>query len=353
MGTALLERRASGSYLTDAGQLLYRRTRRMIAQMEVALIELGCQSVGGDVSAVANRLSRSQLRGLLAIVDYGSFSAAAERMSVTQASLQRAARDLESNLHKTIYHRTAAGVMVTQDGVEFSRRIKLAIQEIEWGIREITAAQGVASSQITIGALPFGGAILLASLLDEFIASHADADIRILTEGAAEMLKRLRVGEVDLVIGIIQDAMTPDLKNEAFAPTPYVIAGREGHPLTMAGRVSIAELSGFDWVVGAEGSSRRTCFEALFSGHALPKSRIATSSLTIIRHLLADSDRLTVMTSYELEQEGEALTALPYTVPFQNPAIGVTMRADWLPTKLHREFIELLRSRIAATLVPR
>jgi LysR family transcriptional regulator, regulator for genes of the gallate degradation pathway len=55
---------------------------------------------------------------------------------------------------------------------------------------------------------------------------------------------------------------------------------------------------------------------------------------------------LTVMTSYELKEEGGALAALSFDPPIPAPAIGVTMRTDWLPTQLHQEFIGLLHSRI-------
>ncbi|WP_206241915.1 LysR family transcriptional regulator [Novosphingobium terrae] len=351
VGVALLDRGASGSDLTDTGLILHRRTRRMFDQIERAIGELGVLHPAAANSA--RRITRSQVRVLIAIIAQGSFPAAARALGITQASLQRAARDLESSLGQSVYCRTAAGVMVTPEGIEFGRKLKLALQEITWALREIAAQQGdTATSRITIGALPFGGSVLLASVLEEFMARHPRADLRITNEGASEMMKRLRSGDVDLVIGLAQETSGADLAHEFLAETPWLVVARRGHPLTRAAMVTLEDLARYDWVVGAEGSSRRACFDALFRGAARPKAPIATSSISVIRPLLSGSGRLTLMTSYELTHQDGTLAALPFRSISPVPAIGITMRADWLPTALHRDFLDLLRARVTASTSP-
>jgi len=349
IGAVLLERRASGSYLNELGEIFHRRTTRLFEQFEQALTILGVPEDTAPV--IAKRISRSQARSLIAIVESGSFAQAAQSLELSQASLQRAARDLEGNLKKSIYYRTAAGVMVTPAGVEFGRRIKLATQEIEWGIQEIEAARGSVASQIAIGAMPFGGSMLLASVLDAFVQANPKVDVKIVNESASEMLKRLRDGEVDFVIGLVQETTADDLVNEALARTPYTVVARRGHKLARQGEIRLEDLLQYDWVVGTPGSSRRACFERMFEGGPGPKTSIATSALPIVRHLLLRSDRLALMTSYEVMHESD-LTALPFGPAGPAPAIGVTMRAGWLPTALHQEFIDLLRRHTADTTTP-
>lgn len=347
LAATLLERRASGSYLTPLGEIFQLRVQSFIAQVEGALLDLGVSGGEAAISQVAKRISRSQVRSLISLIESGSFPAAASVLGLTQASLQRAARDLESNVRKPIFYRTAAGVMVTPKGIEFGRRLRLATQEIEWGIREIGAARGSSQSQIAIGALPFGGSMLLATVLDEFATNHPKVDVRIVTEGATEMLKRLRAGDVDMVIGLVQETTAEDLRNESLVQTPYRIVCHRGHPLAERELVTLTDLLAYDWVVGTEGSSRRQCFDRLFRDADRPKAPIATSSIPIIRHLLTSNHRLTLMTNYELDYEGEAFVALPISTIEPQPSIGVTLRAGWIPTRLHREFVKLLHRRVA------
>lgn len=347
VGEVLLERKASGSYLTEAGKIFHVRVQRMFAQMEAALQDLGVGNAAA-ASTVANRLSRSQVRSLIAVIESGSLAKAADDLELTQASLQRAVRHLEGNLGAAVFHRTSTGVMVTPDGVDLGRKLKLATQEIEWGLQEIEEARGAQASRMVLGTLPYGGSMLLASVLDEFTRRHPDAGIRILTEGATEMMRRLRFGDVDLVVGIIQETTSDDLSNEIFAHTQFQVVARRDHPLANRPDVTLDDLAAYDWIAGLEGASRRLCFDALFQGHSLPRAPIETSTLPIIRQLIADSDRLTLMTQYELKHERHALVALPYGPIAARPAVGVTMRNNWLPTRIHSDFIRLIRSTLEA-----
>jgi DNA-binding transcriptional LysR family regulator len=352
IGTPLLDRHACGTYLSEAGIILHRRVVRMFEQLTEALVAL--EVPGGHTGAVsiAQRLTRSQIRGLFSIIEGKSFATAGETLGLTPASMQRASRDLENNLRKEIFFRTAAGVMVIPAGVEFGRRAKLALQEIDWAINEIKLAQGIGDTKIVIGALPFGGSVLLASVLEEFVADHPQVDVQIINEGASEMMKRLRAGDVDLVVGLNQEACGDDLISQTLAETPYVVAARRGHPLASSGKVSTEDLARFSWIVGTEGSNRRRCFESLFDGNTRPKTSIATCSLPIILNLMVGSNRLTLMTSYELVHEN-MLVPLPVKASLPCPSIGITTRAQWLPTAHHRDFMKLLETRVTASIRPR
>lgn len=140
IGVGLLERGANGSYLNELGVIFQRRTERLFNQIEQALIELGVAA--GNAPMMASRITRSQIRSLISIVENGSFAQAARALDVSQATLSRAARDLERDLRKPLYHRTAFGIAATPAGAEFARKLKLATREIEWGIEELDSATG-------------------------------------------------------------------------------------------------------------------------------------------------------------------------------------------------------------------
>jgi DNA-binding transcriptional LysR family regulator len=116
--------------------------------------------------------------------------------------------------------------------------------------------------------------------------------------------------------------------------------------------VTLDDLAAFDWVVGTPGSSRRSCFDRLFAGRRRPRARIETSSLPTIRLLLALSNRLTLLTFYELMYEEDTLAAVRYGPIEPVPCIGLTTRENLLPTQLLTSFIELVQKRIVGSLMP-
>ena len=352
IGATLLERRASGSYLNERGVIFHRRVARLLSQIEEALEELGVQGGGAPLSIIASRITRSQIRSLSAIIENGSFVQAARALDVSQASLHRAARDLERNLRRPLYHRTAFGIMATPPAAEFARKVKLALREIDWALEELDAANGNFGSKLVIGAMPLAGSVLLASVLQEFLSVYPNVSVRISSGNADDMLKNLRVGNVDLVIGLLRDPTPPDLINEPLVETPYLVAARHGHPLTRKPRATLEDIAAYEWVVGTPGASRLVCFDTIFARRRRPRATVETSSLATIRLLLNQSDRLTLLTNFELMCERESFAEVPFGPISLVPSIGVTTRTNWLPTPLQANFLELFRKRIVGFLEP-
>ncbi len=126
----------------------------------------------------------------------------------------------------------------------------------------------------------------------------------------------------------------------------YVVAVRQGHPLTARKVVRVEDLLDFDWVVPNQGAPRRLAFDQLFvpTGR-LPKTSIESHSLATIRATLVDSDRMAILTRSELaaEERMGLLTSIDIGPIRPSPVIGVTTRADWLPTSRQQAFLDLLR----------
>lgn len=350
IGVSLLERSANGSYPNELGVIFQRRTSRLFTQIEHALVELGMPACQAPM--MSSRITRSQIRSLISIVENGSFALAARALDVSLAALSRAAHDLERTLGKPLYHRTVSGIAATPAAAEFARRLKVATREIEWGIEELDSARGTLKGQIVIGAMQLTGSLLLTSVLNEFISAHPYANLRISNGSSSGLLGSLRGGDVDFVIGLLQDPPCEDLSQEPLAEAPYVVVARRDHPLFAKRRVMPDDLSAYDWVVGTPGASRRTCFDTLFAGGRRPQARVETNSLPTIRLVLARSDCLTLLTSYELMYEDDALAAVPYGPIEPVPWIGVTMRNNWSPTPLQANFLRLIRKRTTAPLTP-
>jgi LysR family transcriptional regulator of gallate degradation len=351
MGVALLQRCARGTYPNEFGVIFHRRTQRFFAQLEAALLELGVNAPI-PLPRIAGRISRSQLLSLISIVEHGSFVQAAHALDMSQAWLQRAVRDLERIVRTPLFAQTASGIVATPAAAEFARRIKLAQREIELGIDEVEAARGNSGGEIVIGAMRVAGSIMLASVVNEFASSYPSANIRVLIGSPREMMRSLRCGDVDAVIGLLQDPDSSDLVQEPLGELPYVVAARHGHPLVQRDNVTLEDLARFEWVVGSAEGGRRARFDKLFAAVRKPLVRIEASSVPTLRLLLAQSDRLTLLTSYELMCEEDTLTAIRFAPIEPVPWFGLTTRENWLPTGRQASFMDLIQKRIVSLLMP-
>ena len=346
----IFDRRQSGCYATALGAILLPRVRRFFEHIGAALSEplVGTPLVGRQaVGATINKISRLQMRSLIAISENPSFEAAARRLNVSQPALYRPAKALERELRRTLYQRTARGVTTNLQGAELARRFQVALREIEYGLEELQAAQGSVVSRIAIGNIPHSDTEILSASINKLLASHPRARIQVVDGHYDVLLNDLRAGKLDLLFGVLRRPdWASDVTEELLFENPYMIVARRGHPLSRRKRFTRRELARYDWIMPEPGTPRRQAFERMFAGlRGAPNVTIETTSLPIYRNILVSTDQLTLMSRLATRSNGDAgLTVLSFRSPHLARRDGVASRIDWHPTQVHLHFLELLRS---------
>jgi DNA-binding transcriptional LysR family regulator len=347
LGVRLLERRRSGSFLTPLGSVLLPRVQRLFAQIESALSDpvIGASLSGRETTrSVENKITDTHIRALAAIAEGGSFEAAARSLKISQPALHRSARDLERVLRRHLYQRMARGMAPTAQARELARRLKVALREVEYGIEEIRAAQGVFTSRITIGNIPHSGTHLLSQAISRFLTLYPRASVHVLDGHYETLLDSLRAGDLDLLFGVLRrPAWATDVREEFLFSNPYAVFVGRSHPLARARKTTLRELAAYEWILPARGTPRREAFEHIFAGSAhRPTVSIETTASGIYKSILVATDMVALLPTAEA-QFGEGLTILPFDSPALARRDGVASRADWQPTRLHQRFLELLR----------
>lgn len=345
----LLERRRTGTYLTALGSVLLPRVQRLFAHIQSALCDpvIGASLSGRETTkSVENKITDTHIRALTAIAECGSFEAAARRLNISQPTLHRSARDLERVIRRSLYQRMARGLAPTSQARELARRLKVALRELEYGIEEIRAAQGIFMSRIRVGNIPHSGTHLLSKAIKHFLALYPAAFVHVLDGPYEPLLDSLRAGDLDLLCGVLRrPAWAIDVREEFLFSNPYAVVVRRQHPLARVRNVTLRDLAGYDWILPARGAPRREAFERLFAGSArVPIVSIETTSSAIYKSVLATTDRIALLSTLEAQfMEPKALTIIPFHSPVLARADGVATRADWQATRLHQQFLDLLR----------
>jgi LysR family transcriptional regulator, regulator for genes of the gallate degradation pathway len=347
--TRLFERRRSGCYTTELGAILLPRVRRFFDHIRSALTEpaVGAPFAGRqNIDGIINKLTRPQLRSLIAISENQSFQAAARWLGIAEPSLQRSAKELERELRRTLYRRTASGMTTTLLGSELARRFKLALREIEYGLEEVHAAQGIVVSRLAIGNIPHSNNQMLATAINGLLSEHPSVHVQIIDGHYEALLHDLRTGKLDFLFGVLRRPdWVLDVKEELLFFNPYVVVARKNHPLTSVKTHTPSDLSRYDWIMPGPGTPRQQAFERMFAATPNhPRVSIETTSMQICRAVLASTDRLTLMSKVESElNDNNSLAVLPVKSPHLSRVDGVATRLHWQPTSIHQQFLDLLR----------
>ncbi|HVW56165.1 MAG TPA: LysR family transcriptional regulator [Rhizobiaceae bacterium] len=345
--TALFVRRADGTYPNEAGRLLEIRVRRFFEQLSSAVSLVFSANMRSDdaIRAVTNRITASQVKALIAIARSASYGGAAKMLGITEPSLHRAARELEQILGRSLFYRSPTGVVVNRLGAEIARRWGLAQLEIDIGFDEVRALGGFFSGRVAIGSLPLARTLILPRAINHTTQIYPRAHFEIIDGPYQTLLRNLREGVLDFLVGALR---TPppfdDIHGDELLWDPYAVVARKDHPLFGKTDVGLVDLAGFDWVIAREGTLIRSAFEALFADGPRPLANIETSSLIATRGLLMESDRLTLLSERQIaiDEQAELLKVLPFPLPHTTRSIGVTTRRDWLPSAVHKCFLQCL-----------
>lgn len=345
-GTPLFRRASTGMRPTAEGGLVTLRIGRLFAALEEMRRRAQAARRGRPGQRLDHVVTMTHLRTVRAVADARGLSAAARTLGLKAPNVHRAVRELETLVGARLFDRLHNGVEPTPLGAEVARLAGLALREIRAAHEDLDEARGRATGKVVIGAQPLARTDLLPAAIGAFCTRVPTAGVE-LVEGSYEILvEALRRGELDIMLGALrQEPGESDLQETPLVSDSLSILARAGHPLAGRSDVTIAELARYPWVIPRPGAPTRTHFDKLFEGFALP-GLVESSSLVMIRALLAASDRLTLLSRRRIlyEEEQGLLAALPIPLPFTERDVGITTRANWYPTRLQRAFLAILKA---------
>jgi DNA-binding transcriptional LysR family regulator len=180
---------------------------------------------------------------LIALVEHGSFAAAARALDLSQPALTRAIQSLERRLGASVFVRSSAGVRPTDVGLlllERARDLLTRAGEIDAAIGK---AGGLRSVELNVAFGPYPAAMLLEAALVQFCAAAPDVSVRTFVGDWADVLQRVRSGQADLAVLELSLATddplleTQPLREHAL----HWVVGR-GHPLDRGRDATLAEI---------------------------------------------------------------------------------------------------------------
>lgn len=351
----LFDRKSDGMYITELGQVYAERVERAM-QMLFDGVHDAMKSAGNSSLTQArhrfNLMTTTQLRALIAVAAARNFSVASRNINISQSSLHRSARDLETLLGISLLEKVSTGISPTKSALYLCRAAKLAFSEITQGQDEIQISQNKEVGEIKIGSMPFARTSILPGSIIDFCNRYPDFKVTVTDGPYADLLTHLREGDLDLLVGALRNP-TPseDVVQEELITSPLVIVARREHPLLNVATLSLPLLSKASWVVPMKNTPTRAIFDSLFTnqGTDIPERLVETSSQEVLKYLLKESDRLTVISTHQITHElaNGQFKILPFAVTHGARPIGITTRKSWRPTTNQQQIIELLRIKAA------
>jgi DNA-binding transcriptional LysR family regulator len=240
-----------------------------------------------------------QLEAFLAVARFRSFSDAARSLFTSQPSLTLLVKNLEEALRVKLFHRTTRRVEITAAGQELLPIVERAIAELELARENLSDLEALRRGKVAIGALPSGSADLVPHALQAFIQRHPEVRVTVKDAVADELIKMVRVGEVDFAIGSTPE-LEPDIQFAPIARDTMHLVCRENHRLARRREVAWSEIADEPFIAMTPGTSVRHASDSAFA--------------QIKRAKKPDYEVGLLSTMFGLARAGVGVTALPTAV---------------------------------------
>ncbi|RAI63115.1 LysR family transcriptional regulator [Pseudomonas fluorescens] len=341
----LFERHANGMRLTDFGERLLPRARRVLAELDSVPRLLD----GADKRAVEPLylFQARRLQVFVKLCETQHMQTVASLLGLSQPAISSTIKVMENGCGQPLFERTPRGLQPTRASQEILFPIRRALNELRHIETDITALRGVLQGVVHIGALPLGRTRILPEAIVRMMADHPQIQV-ITNESPFDLLATdLRAGDVDFIFGALRsEAYASDLAGEALLTEDMVVLARRDHPLYSKTTLH-DELGAAQWVLPRAGSPARRMLDECFSrfGIAPPRPVVESGDMAIIRGLLLRSDMLAAVSAHQLEQEiasGE-LCILPLELKQTTRAIGLTYRSGCLHSPVAQALMDVIR----------
>ena len=232
-----------------------------------------------------------EIEAFVTIAEAGTFTAAAERLHVSQPAISRRIDLLEMELGSPLFERLRTGARLTEAGEAFLPFATRVLADVRDGAK---AVQQAATGEQGTLSLAVVGTLANTDLLDRikaFRTAHPKVRLLLSTANSNEVSQLVRSGAVQLGLRYFADP-SPALETRHVADDPLVVVRAGDSRLVPPGASSAAELAGIPWVgfpigAGSSGEPFARALDRLLGAMRLADAeRIAIDSLTAQKRLI-------------------------------------------------------------------
>jgi DNA-binding transcriptional LysR family regulator len=264
------------------------------------------------------------------VVESGSFSAAAERLLMTQPAVSQHIQDLEASLGAKLFTRGRRGVRLTSAGEKlhnYTRSILRMVAEAESAVTDVTQ---LASGQISVAATPGVSVYRLPDWIQGFRAQYPNLSVSVQTSITPQIVADLRERQIDL--GLIEGELDGNDWTrlgvlELEVDEQFVIVGPR-HPWWDRARVTCDDLNGQNFIMRQRNSQTRIWLDDRLAAARI-QAQVAAEfdNVESIKRAVAKGMGIAILPKYAVTSELEI--GVLHALPIEGSPMQRTLKLVW------------------------
>jgi len=227
-----------------------------------------------------------QLEIIRAIADTGSFTAAGEKLHVSQSAISRQVLLLEEELGQAVFHRIGRRIRITPTGDSLLRLSHRVFQDLEETISDISDQRETLHGTMRLVAGMTVCLYIFPSLLAEVRRAFPRLDLKITVGGIERSVAMLRSGAADLGL-VTLPVKAADLVSQPVLEEELLLITYPAHPLAKKRTIRPADLHQQPFIHFEAGSVTRRLVDRFCAQEGIePEVMMETENVEIIKAMV-------------------------------------------------------------------
>jgi len=220
-----------------------------------------------------NDMNIQKYQALIKVIEYGSFTKAAEALNYTQSGISRMVNELETKWGISLLERGRSGVSLTSDGSKLLPQVKRICLEQEILMTQIDNLHDLQSGLIRIGTFSSVATHWLPNMIKMFQKDYPKIDFELLLGDYTEIESWILEGRVDF--GFLRLPACEGLETTFLEQDRLLVVTAQEHPLANSKVFPIQELLNSPFMLLEKGAKAE--ISEIFEQHEIaPQVRFTT-----------------------------------------------------------------------------
>lgn len=275
---------------------------------------------------------------LLAVIEHGTFTKAAEQLGYTQSAISQLIQTLERELDTKLIIRSRTGVTLTPDGeayLPYIKNICNAVHDLE---EKKKVMQGLESGVIRIGTISSIASNFIPSWIKQFKQQYPNIKFELYMGDYSEIEQMIVEGFVDF--GFVNPVVVTSLPSIPIVQDEMMACVHENNPLAQKPSITLKELAKEPFILIQEGD--RSAALQLFENEKLkPKVEFIAQDDHAVLAMVRRELGVTIIPSLVLQQVQDSIVMRQLSPP-RTRTISLAFKDRSILQVASRKFIDFI-----------
>lgn len=246
-----------------------------------------------------------QLKVFETVARHGSFTRAAEELSITQPTVSSQVKQLTKAVGLPLFEQIGKSLYLTHAGQELLSTCQDIFERLDNFKMKIADLKGMKQGQLKLAVITTAK-YFVPRLLGSFCKKYPGIDVTLKVTNHQTIQQRILNNEDDLYI-VSNPPQEIDLYSQPFLNNPLIVVANKHHNLAGKSKVPIASLDGEAFIMREKGSGTREAVLKLFNQNDISvKVRLELGSNEAIKQAIAGGLGISVLSEHCLVSEGKS-----------------------------------------------